>query len=120
MTTAPQTVDQYLAGVASDDARALLQRVRTIIREEAPEAQEVISYGMPGYKLHGYLVGFAAFKNHCSLFPGGRVAEFADLVKGFKTAKGTIQFTVDKPLPESAVRTIVKALVADNLAKRKP
>jgi uncharacterized protein YdhG (YjbR/CyaY superfamily) len=111
-------VDAYLASVPSDDFRSSLQRLREIIREEAPEAQEVISYGMPGYKYKGYLVGWAAFKNHCSLFPGGTALEFADKLKDFKISKGTIQFTPDHPIPEPVVREIIRARIAQNSRKK--
>jgi uncharacterized protein YdhG (YjbR/CyaY superfamily) len=112
------TTETYLASVESPEARALLERIRAIVREEVPDAEEVFSYGMPGFKFHGPLVWFAAFKNHCSLFPAGRVSAFADELKDFKTSKGTIQFTVEKPLPDSLVRSIVKARAAENLKKQ--
>ena len=111
----PSCVDEYLAQVPSDEARASLERLRSIILEEAPGAQELISYRIPTYKVNGFLVGFAAFKNHCSFFPGHTVADFTEELKGYKTSKGTIQFRPDKPLPESLVRSIVKARLAENL-----
>ena len=82
------TVEDYLSGVEGEPYRQALEDLRRIIREEVPNAQEVISYGMPGYKLNGYLCGFAAFKGHCSFFPGGIAEQFADRLPGFKTAKG--------------------------------
>jgi uncharacterized protein YdhG (YjbR/CyaY superfamily) len=116
MRAKPKSVDDYLAGLPSDEARAALDRLRAIIRDEAPEAQEVISYGIPTYKLHGFLASIAAFKNHCSFFPGHTVADFADQLKGFKIAKGTIQFPPNKPLPESLVRAVIRARAAENFA----
>ena len=118
-TSRPTCVDEYLAGVTPEEARTSLSKLRAIIQSEIPEAEEVISYGMPGYKFNGYLVGFAAFKNHCSFFPGAIVADFADELSGYKTSKGTIQFSRDQPLPETLVRTLLKARIADNLAKKK-
>ena len=109
----PPTVDDYLARVLSDDARVSLARLREIIHEEIPQAQEVISYGMPAFKLKGPVVWFGAFKNHCSFFAGYTVGEFADELKGYKTSKGTIQFSPGKPLPESLVRAIVRARLAE-------
>ena len=94
-------------------------RMRAIIREEAPEAQELISYGMPGYKLNGPLVYIAAFKKHVSLFPAGKVADFEDQLGGYKTSKGTIQFPLGQPLPEELIRSLVRGRVAQNLAKQK-
>jgi uncharacterized protein YdhG (YjbR/CyaY superfamily) len=109
-----ETVDQYLAGIASEDARASLARLRAIILDEIPDAQESICYGMPMYKVHGMVAGFAAFKNHCSFFPGHTVAEFGEELKDFKTSKGTIQFTQDRPLPEKLVRDMVRRRAEEN------
>ena len=116
--SAKLTVDEYISAVPSEEARAALRRLRQVIREEAPEAVECISYGMPGYKQNGYLLGFAAFKSHCSLFPGGTAMEFADRLDGFKISKGTIQFTPDRPIPEPMVREIIRARLAANRAKK--
>ena len=118
-TGQPTCVDDYLAGVSSEEARVSLSRLRTIIRAEIPVAEEVISYGMPGYKLNGYFVGFAAFKNHCSFFPGAIVADYADELTGYKTSKGTIQFSPNAPLPDALVKALLKARLTDNLAKKK-
>ena len=118
MDSKAATVDEYLAQVDWEKGRVALERLRAIVREEAPDAQECISYGMPGYKQNGYLLGFAAFKNHCSLFPGGTAEAFSEALSGFKTSKGTIQFTPEKPIPEPLVRRIVRARVEANLAKK--
>lgn len=77
---------------------------------------EVISYGIPMFKFNGMLVGYAAFKNHCSLFPTGSgvIEKFAKELKGYSTSRGTIQFPSDKPLPDALVKKIVKARVAEN------
>ncbi|MGI0149868.1 MAG: iron chaperone [Thermoplasmata archaeon] len=114
----PQTVDEYLASVPPKP-RAVLQRLRKTIRAAAPHASEVISYGIPGYKQNGMLVYFAAFENHCSFFgiPAMTRALKAEL-KGYDTSKGTIRFTVDKPLPAALVRRLVKARIAENEARR--
>jgi uncharacterized protein YdhG (YjbR/CyaY superfamily) len=103
------SVDAYLASIDWPEARAALERLRAIIRDELPDAQECISYGMPGYKRGGHIGGFAAFKSHCSFFPGGIAERYADRLPGFKIAKGTIQFTPEKPIPEALVREIVRA-----------
>ena len=94
--------------------RAALQKLRKTIKAAAPEATEVISYGIPSYKHHGYLVGFAAFKNHCSLFPGTALKTFKNELASYETSKGTIRFTVDKPLPATLVRKLVKARIEQN------
>ena len=115
MRGTPSTdVNQYLREVESDVARQTLIWIRGIVRDEIPEAKEVISYGMPMYMFHGMVVGFAAFKKHCSLFPGHTVADFADQLTGYKLSKGTIQFPNDKPLPESLIRAIVRARADEN------
>lgn len=115
----PASVDEYLARVSSDDARASLAKLRAIIRDAAPEAAEVIAYGIPTYKFHGMVCSFAAFKNHSSFFPGHTVADFVDALKGYKTSKSTVQFPHDQPLPESLVRAMVKARVAENVAGKR-
>ncbi len=110
---APKTVEEYLARVP-DPARTTLEKVRAAIRSAAPpEAMETISYGMPAFKYKGILVWYAAFSNHCSLFPKAAVIEqFKDDLKGYVTNKGTIQFPTDKPLSSALVKKIVKARVA--------
>jgi uncharacterized protein YdhG (YjbR/CyaY superfamily) len=113
--TAPRTIDEYLAGV-SEPARSTLNKVRATIRSAAPpEATETISYRIPAFRYKGILVWFAAFSDHCSLFPTATViAAFKDELKGYKISKGTIQFPTDKPLPAGLIRKIVQARVAQN------
>ncbi|MEQ1821102.1 MAG: DUF1801 domain-containing protein [Fimbriimonadaceae bacterium] len=111
------TTDAYLAELDWREARESLARLRAIILEEAPDATECISYGMPGFKLNGYLCGFAAFKNHCSFFPGAIALDFENELKGFKLSKGTIQFHPDKPIPEEILRAIVRKCVARRMTK---
>jgi uncharacterized protein YdhG (YjbR/CyaY superfamily) len=116
---AAKNIDEYLAGVP-EPARGTLNRIRAVIRSAAPpEAIEAISYGMPTFKYKGPLVWFAAFSNHCSLFPTASVIEaFKDELKGFSTTKGTIHFTADKPLPTALVKRLVKARVAQQENKK--
>jgi len=98
-----------------EPARGTLKKVRSAIRSVAPKsAVEVISYGIPMFKYKGQLVGYAAFANHCSLFPGGIVDEFRDELAGYKLSKGTIQFPPDKPLPAALIRKLVKFAAARN------
>jgi uncharacterized protein YdhG (YjbR/CyaY superfamily) len=110
----PKTVDEYLALVESNEVRASLAQLREIIRDEVPQAEEMMSYGIPTYKLHGFLASFGAFKNHCSFFPGHTVADFTEQLKGFKTSKGTVQFPHTQPLPEGLVRAMLRARLAEN------
>ena len=117
---APKTVDEYLAGVPQP-ARGTLNKIRAAIRSAVPkEATEAISYGIPAVKHNGSLVWFAAFSDHCSLFPTASVIEkFKNELKGFSTSKGTIQFPTDKPLPAALVKKMVKARIAQNESKKR-
>ncbi|HEU5292090.1 MAG TPA: DUF1801 domain-containing protein [Cyclobacteriaceae bacterium] len=112
----PATVDQYMADLPEKE-REVLSNIRKTIKATAPKAEEAISYGMPGYKYHGMLVYFAAFKNHLSFFPGSSmIDQFGEEVQKYKTSKGTLQFTVDKPITTSLVKKIVKARMKQNEA----
>ncbi len=118
---APKDIDEYLACVP-EPARTTLNRIRAMIRSVVPaEATEAISYGMPAFKYKGALVCFAAFSDHCSLFPmnAALIKTFAKELEGFETSKGTIRFPMDKPLPASLVKKMVKTRVAENEAKKR-
>jgi uncharacterized protein YdhG (YjbR/CyaY superfamily) len=93
-----------------------LNKVRAVIRSVAPpEATEGISYGISTLKYKGMLASFAAFSDHCSLFPGaGPTIEFKNDLKNFQTSKGTLRFALSKPLPATLVRKMVKARIAEN------
>jgi len=105
----PQTVEQYLAAVP-EPARTTLSKIRATIRSSVPkETTEVISYGIPGFRYRRMLMWYAAFTDHCSLFPTASViAELKDDLKKYRVSKGTIQFPVDKPLPAALVSKVVK------------
>lgn len=114
------TIDEYLARLPAEQWSAL-EKLRKTIKAAAPRAEECFSYGLPAFRLDGRaLVGFGAASNHCSFFPmdGTTVAAFKEELRDFDTSKGTIRFTLDKPLPASLVRKIVKARIAANAAKR--
>jgi len=114
-----RNVDEYLAGVPKE-ARTTLEKLRKTIKAAAPMASEVISYQMPMYKHHGMVVGFAAFKDHCSIFPGSAVIDaYKEELSRYQTSKGTIRFPADKPLPATLVKKLVKARIADNEARAK-
>jgi uncharacterized protein YdhG (YjbR/CyaY superfamily) len=117
---APKNVEEYLAGVP-EPARSTLNKVRAAIRRAVPPGTtETISYGIPAFKHNGVLMWYAAFANHCSLFPTGAVIEaFKNELKGFATSKGTIQFSTDKPLPTALVKKLVKARVAQSESKKR-
>jgi uncharacterized protein YdhG (YjbR/CyaY superfamily) len=118
--SAPRTVDEYLARVP-EPGRSRLQKMRAAIRSALPrDATETISYRIPAFKRHGMLVWYAAFADHCSLFPTGSIVEtFKDELRGFKTSKGTIQFPTDTPLPIALIKRIVKARLAQHAAKKR-
>ncbi|MGC9947371.1 MAG: DUF1801 domain-containing protein [Bryobacteraceae bacterium] len=116
----PRDVDAYLARVP-EPARGTLNRMRAVIRSVVPaETTEAISYGIPTFKYKGSLVAYAAFSKHCSFFPmnASLIKTFQDELAGFPTSKGTIRFTVDKPLPLALVKKLVKARIADNERKK--
>src|SRR5215470_12572399 len=108
-----ETVEQYVAGVPRV-ARGSFDKLRQAVRSSVPaEANEVISYRIPAFKHERVLVWFAAFANHCSLFPTASVVQaFKNELKGFSTSRGTIQFPSDRPLPTALVKKLVKARVA--------
>ena len=113
-----KNIAEYLKGVPRAP-RAVLQKLRRTIKEAAPESEEGISYRIPVFKLHGPLVFFAAFEDHLSLFVPGKalVKRFSRELKGYHTSGATIHFTAGKPLPESLVKKIVRARVAQNLER---
>jgi uncharacterized protein YdhG (YjbR/CyaY superfamily) len=114
---APTTVDEYIAAF-SPDIRSILQRVRQVVREAAPEAQEVISYRMPAFKQAGVLVYFAAFKSHIGLYPP--VSGDPDMEKAitpYAGEKGNLRFPFAKPIPYDLIARITALRLEQNLAK---
>jgi uncharacterized protein YdhG (YjbR/CyaY superfamily) len=111
-------INDYLKTVP-EPQRTKLEVVRQIILKAAPTAEETITYGMPGYKYNGkYLISFAAFKDHMSIFPGAEPIEvLKDELKDFKISKGTIQFTLDKPIPDPLLERVVRLCVDRNSKK---
>ncbi|MBA2273490.1 MAG: DUF1801 domain-containing protein [Actinobacteria bacterium] len=119
--TAPSTVEDYLSGVP-EEARAALENLRKTIKAAAPDTTETISYQMPTFKYRGRpLVGFAAFKNHCSFFPySGRLIEaHKKELASYETSKGTIRFSADNALPTPLVEKFVKARIQEIEARHK-
>ncbi len=115
----PTTIDEYLADVAPAQ-RTVLEKLRRAVHAAAPGAEEYIGYGLAGFKHGGRpLVYFGAWENHCALYAASpkTQAEFQDALTGFQVSKGTIRFTVAKPLPLTLVKELVKARVAENAAK---
>ncbi len=115
-----KTVDEYLDNVP-EPARTTLVKTRATIRSVVPpETTEKISYQIPTFQYKGALIGYAAFSDHCSLFPMGSAAieQFSEELKPFRTSKGTIHFPLEKPLPAALVKKIVKARIAANESKK--
>jgi uncharacterized protein YdhG (YjbR/CyaY superfamily) len=118
---AARSVEEYLAALP-EVSRVALEKLRETIRAAAPEATEGISYQMPGFKLHGRsLVTYAAFKDHCSLFPMSTKVIDAHMeeLRPYFSGRGTIRFTVDEPLPAALVKKIVEAGIEENAARRR-
>jgi uncharacterized protein YdhG (YjbR/CyaY superfamily) len=115
----PKTVDEYLAGVP-EPAHSTLVKVRAAIRSAAPQAAtEIISYKVPAFKYKQVLIWYAAFSDHCSLFPTSAVIrKFQDELKPYAVSKGTIQFPLDKSLPATLIKEMVKARVAQVESKK--
>jgi uncharacterized protein YdhG (YjbR/CyaY superfamily) len=113
-------VDDYLADVSSE-ARATLEKLRQTIKAVVPGAVEVISYQIPTFKLDGrMLVSYAAFKDHCSFFPGAApIKAHEHELKSYKTSKGTIRFPTSKPLPATLVKKLVRTRIKENEARAK-
>ncbi len=111
------TIDEYIAEFPAD-VQVRLADMRTTIRDAAPEAEEIISYQMPTFRLKGNLVHFAGYKGHIGFYPApSGIEAFKDELAGYKGAKGSVQFPLDQPLPLDLVRRIVQFRVAENLAK---
>jgi uncharacterized protein YdhG (YjbR/CyaY superfamily) len=114
-----ENIDQYIAGFP-EEVRKKLEQIRELISKHATGAEECINYGIPTFKLNGNLVHFAAFKNHLGFYPGAAGVEaFSDVLDGYETSKGTIQFPLDKPIPVKLIRDIVKFRVKQNIEKKK-
>lgn len=113
----PKNVDEYILGFPLE-IKTLLEQVRSSIKKAAPNAEEVISYSMPGYKMKGMLVWFAGYSKHIGFYPGANgIASFKKELSVYKSAKGSVQFPHTKPLPLELIAEITKFRVAENLEK---
>ena len=119
-TTGARDVDNYLSRLP-DEQRAALEKIRQTIKSFVPGATEVISYQIPTFKYQDrMLVSYAAFKEHCSFFPGAAPIEaHRDELKSYQTSKGTIQFPASKPLPAALVKKLVKTRLEENKRRQK-
>ena len=111
------SVDQYIQ-MYPEVIRNRLQKIRTVIRKAAPQAEETISYGMPAYTYNGILIYFGAHTRHIGLYPfPTAIVAFREELSEYKTAKGSIQFPNDKPLPLKLISQIVAFRVEENNIK---
>jgi len=120
LRSAPKSVEEYRDRIP-DSSRDHFDKLHAVIRSVMPaDAVEIISYNIPAFKRKRVLVWFAAFANHCSLFPTSSIIEaFKTELASFTVSKGTVQFPLDKPLPMALVRKLVKARIAKD-ETRKP
>lgn len=117
-TKSPQhgSIDVYIQGFP-DDVQKILAKLRAMVKEEAPEAVETISYQMPAFKLNGkYLVYFAAWKTHIAFYPATSAVIEIPGIDAYRTGKGTFQFPLDTPIPYEMIRKIIRTR-ADELGK---
>lgn len=119
-STAAKGVAEYVAGIP-ESSRQTFDALRAAVRQATPkDAEEVISYGIVALRTDRVLVWYAAFAQHCSLFPTASVlGQFRDELKGYKVSKGTVQFPVDEPPPAALVKKLVRARVAEAQGKKK-
>lgn len=111
------TIDEYIK-TFPENVQDILQKMRQVIRESAPEAEEAISYSMPTFKLNGNLVHFAAYEKHIGFYPTpSGIEAFKEELSPYKTSKGAVQFPLDKPIPYDLVEKIVVFRVGENMNK---
>ena len=112
-------IDEFIANFPPD-IQKILKEFRKVIHEEAPEAKEKIAYGIPTFTFHGNLVHFSAYEKHIGLYPtSSPIRVFANELKKYETAKGTIRFPIDKPLPWHLIRKIIRFRVEENKNRKK-
>ncbi|STO07431.1 Uncharacterized conserved protein [Exiguobacterium aurantiacum] len=107
------TVDEYILQFPVE-VQAILQTLRKLVKDISPEAEENMSYQMPTYYLKGNLVHFAAYKNHIGFYPTpAGIDAFKDELSDYKSAKGSVQFPIDKPIPFELIKRIVEFRVSE-------
>lgn len=112
-----KTIDEYILQFPNE-VQEILRKIRKVIKEAAPEAEEKISYQMPAFAFHGNLVYFAAFKKHIGFFPtSSGISAFKHELSAYKGGKGSVQFPLDKPIPYELISKIVSFRVSENVKK---
>lgn len=113
----PENVDEYIRSFSKPEQKSLCE-IRKLIKECAPKAEEIISYGIPAYRFHGMLVWFGGHKNHIGIYPkGSAIKAFEKDLVNYKTSKGTIQFPFNETVPIELLKRIIKYRVKENLEK---
>jgi len=113
----PKNIDEYVAGFPRD-VQQTLQKIRRIIREAAPDAAETIKYRMPTFVLHGNLVHFAGFEKHVGFYPTPSAIEaFSGELAGYESAKGSVQFPLNRSVPFTLIKKMVEFRVKETLEK---
>lgn len=116
---APKDIDEYISG-HPPELQTILKKIRSLIREITPEAEETIKYQIPTFTLHGNLVHFAAFQKHIGFYPEPTgIQKFQKELAAYQSAKGSVQFPLDQPIPYDLIRRIVKFRVQENLERWK-
>lgn len=112
-----KSIDEYILQFPNE-VQEILEKLRSVIKESAPDAVEKISYQMPTYYQHGNLVHFAAFKSHIGFYPDpSGIEAFKEELSKYKGAKGSVQFPIGKPIPYELISRIVKFRVEENIKK---
>lgn len=115
--TTAKTIDEFIANSPSE-AQGVLKRIRATVRKAAPDAEETINYGIPTFTLKGNLVHFAGFKTHVGFYPTpSGIEKFKKELSAYETAKGSVKFPLDQPIPYELIEKIVKFRVKENLEK---
>jgi uncharacterized protein YdhG (YjbR/CyaY superfamily) len=115
--TKHKTVDEYLSAIPAR-AKGILEKLRKTIKQAAPQAEELISYNMPAFKLNGMLVYYAAYKDHIGFYPTpSGIEAFKKELSDYEGAKGSIRFPINRPVPFDLISRIVKFRVRENLQK---
>jgi uncharacterized protein YdhG (YjbR/CyaY superfamily) len=113
------TMDEFIAN-SPKEAQAALKKIRALVRKAAPGAEETINYGIPTFKLNGNLVHFAGFSSHIGFYPTpSGIEKFRKELSAYETAKGSVKFPLDNPIPYELIEKIVRFRVKENLGKAK-
>ncbi len=111
------TIDEFILQF-SPEVQLILEKVRRVIKETVPEAEEKIAYGIPTFTFHGNLVHFSAYKNHIGFYPApSGIEKFKDALAKYQKGKGTIQFPINEPIPYELIREVTAYRVEENLRK---